>query len=88
MKQKKILAALFAAFFIMLFPSNANASMTVGILKDNAPYSTFYHRKARGLEPELAKKMTDDSVIFKAYDTRRPVQAIRRQKENDQKACE
>lgn len=56
MKQKKILAALFAAFFIMLFPSNANASMTVGILKDNSPYSTFYHRKARGLEPELAKK--------------------------------
>jgi len=75
MKPKKILAALFAAFFIMLFPSNANASMTVGILKDNAPYSTFYHRKARGLEPELARKMTDDSVIFKAYDTRKQLES-------------
>ena len=49
--------------------------MTVGILKDNAPYSTFYHRKARGLEPELAKKMTDDSVIFKAYDTRKQLES-------------
>lgn len=75
MKPKKILAALFAAFFIMLFPSNANASMTVGILKDNAPYSTFYHRKARGLEPELSRKMTDDSIIFKAYDTRKQLES-------------
>lgn len=75
MKPKKILAALFAAFFIMLFPGNANASMTVGILKDSTPYSTFYHRKARGLEPELARKMTDDSVIFKAYDTRKQLES-------------
>ncbi|WP_334117683.1 substrate-binding periplasmic protein [Ligilactobacillus sp.] len=75
MKQKKILAALLAAFFIMLFPVNADASMTVGILKDNAPYSTFYRKKARGLEPEIARKLTNDSVSFKAYDTRRKLEA-------------
>lgn len=70
MKLKRIIAAAYTAFFIMTMPVSAKAAVTVGILKDNAPYSTVKKGRSSGLEPAVARRIFGKSVRFRAFDRR------------------